>query len=299
MKHIILGLILTLTATLAGADSTNTFTIATYNVENWNSIERNRKPDQPKPAKEKEGVWAALAAVKPDVLGLQEMGTTNDLAEFVAGLRARGLDYPYAEWVQGLDTNRHVALLSRFPITHRFSATNDTYQLDHHPARVFRGILDVQVQVNPTYSFRVIVLHLKSRRAVEGADQAAMRLEEAKLARRHIDRILADNPRQNLIVLGDFNDTPDAAPVQTIAGTSSTTPLYVLPAKTAKGYQGTHFWMAKKEWSRIDYLMVSPGMSNEYMTGTATIYEGTGAWEGSDHRPVVGTFYATDRDPQP
>jgi endonuclease/exonuclease/phosphatase family metal-dependent hydrolase len=299
MKRFTLCLLGLLAAGTVWAESSNSFIVATYNVANWNFIERSRKPNLPKPTKEKEGAWTALAALKPDVLGVEEMGDTNDLAEFVAGLKKRGLDYPYTEWVAGPDTSRHVALLSRFPITQRFSATNDTYQLDHHPARVSRGILDVQVQVNPTYSFRAIVLHLKSKRTIEGSDQAQMRLAEAKLARAHVDAILKADPRQNIVVMGDFNDTPETAPVQAIAGTSSTSPLYVLPAKTDKGYVNTHFWMAHKEWSRIDYLMVSPGMSNEFVTGTATIYEGPGAKEGSDHRPVSGTFYATDRDPQP
>lgn len=299
MKRIALGLAVLLLAGPSWGESSNTFVVAAYNVENWNTIERRHKPNQPKPATEKEGVWKSIAAVHPDVLGVEEMGNTNDLAEFVAGLRQRGLDYSYAEWVQGVDTNRHVALLSRFPITRRFSATNDTYELNHHPLHISRGILDVQVQVNSNYSCRVIVLHLKSKLSSEAGDQAEMRLDEARLARAHVEAILKDNPRQNLIVMGDFNDTPGTAPIATMTGTSSTTPLYVLPAKDERGYEDTHYWMAHKEWSRIDYLMVNPGMSNKFLTGTAHIYKGTGTWEGSDHRPVSATFYATDRDPQP
>ena len=178
-----------LAATSLTAQSTNAFTVAAYNVENWVLMERNGKPDQPKPASEKQAVFAVVAQIRPDVLSVAEMGTTNELAELAAGLRAKGLDYPYREWIEGADTNRHVALLSRFPIAQRFSRTDYTYLLAGKPTRVQRGFLDVLVKVNDDYSFHAIVAHLKSKRQTPEGDQAVMRAEEAKLLRTHIGKV--------------------------------------------------------------------------------------------------------------
>ncbi len=277
------------------AQPTNTFVIASYNVANWNLIERNRQPNQPKPDDEKQAVWRVVQSIQPDVLGVMEMGTTNDLAEFAAGLRARGLDYPHTEWVPGADTNRHVALLSRHPIRHRFSRSDYTYRLGFESARMSRGLLDVEIQVGTDYRFRAIVLHLKSRRAVDYGDQEYMRLQEARLARQHIEQILQKNPRQNLIVMGDLNDKPDSLPVRTIIG-APPLELFDLNPADARGYHDTHFWCAVKQWSRIDYLLPSPGMWSEYVAGSARLVTGEDWLKGSDHKALLATFFSHDLD---
>ena len=125
------------------AQPTNTFTVAAYNLENWLLMDRDGQPDQPKPDSQKKAIFAVIAKVRPDVLGVEEMGSTNDLAELANGLRSQGLDYPYREWIQGADTNRHVSLLSRFPIVERFSRTDYNYLINGQPQRIERGILDV------------------------------------------------------------------------------------------------------------------------------------------------------------
>jgi hypothetical protein len=133
------------------AQSTNTFTVAAYNIENWVLMDRNGKPDQPKPTSKKEAVFGIVAKVRPDVLSVEEMGMTNELAELITGLRARGVDFAYHEWIQGVDTNRHVSLLSRYPIVKRYSRTDYSYLLNGKPQRIERGILDVKVKVNDQY----------------------------------------------------------------------------------------------------------------------------------------------------
>jgi hypothetical protein len=60
---------------------------------------------------------------------------------------------------------------------------------------VSRGFAEVDVQVNANYSFTLITAHLKSKRAVAQADEAELRLEEAKVLREKIDdRLAADQP---------------------------------------------------------------------------------------------------------
>jgi endonuclease/exonuclease/phosphatase family metal-dependent hydrolase len=221
------------------------------------------------------------------------MGTTNELAELQRALRDDILDYPHTAWIEGVDPTRHVALLSRFPIVEQRSRTNDTYQLDGHAMRVSRGILDVRIQVSPTYSFRAIVVHLKSKRQTDEGDQAVMRREEARLVRRHVEQILQRDPNENVVVMGDFNDSTNSEAIQTITGTNSHR-LFALHPRDRKGYDTTHFWKAKREFSRLDYLILSPGMSNEFITGTAQIVDPPRWLDASDHRPVAASFHIGD-----
>jgi endonuclease/exonuclease/phosphatase family metal-dependent hydrolase len=276
------------------AQPTNTFTVAAYNIENWVLMDRNGKPDQPKPTSDKEAVFGIVAKVHPDVLSVEEMGTTNELAELITGLRAHGVDFPYHEWIQGADTNRHVSLLSRFPIVERFSRTDYNYLLNGKPQRIERGILDVKLKVNDQYSFRAVVAHLKSKRKVDVGDQAMMRLEEAKLLRSHIGKALKNEPELNLIVMGDFNDTPEAEPIRAIIGPAPFALFELLPVDS-KGGHDTYYWKYRNQFSRIDYLITSPGMQKDYVPDSARIADFEGWNDASDHRAIYAKFYAQDR----
>src|SRR5262245_40326658 len=91
---------------------TNTITIAAFNIENWNTIERGKNHQlEPKPLGEREAVVGVITNVRPDVIGMEEMGQTNDLAELVERLKTAGLEYPYRQWLQAKDHDRHVSLL--------------------------------------------------------------------------------------------------------------------------------------------------------------------------------------------
>jgi endonuclease/exonuclease/phosphatase family metal-dependent hydrolase len=275
------------------AQTTNTFTVAAYNVENWLLMERGKTPDQPKPLEERQAVWQVLSALRPDVLSLCEVGTTNDFAEIAQGLQERGLDYPHREWIEGGNLDRHVALLSRFPIAERHSRTNESYTLDGQRRVIERGILDVAIRVNDRYSFRAVMVHLKSKRQSELGDEAEMRLNEARLLRRHVETALAANPRLNMLVMGDMNDTADSETIRTIIGTAPPILFDLMPA-TRKGQHGTHFWRWRREWSRIDYLLASPGMSNEYVAASARIAAVEGSEKASDHRAIYAQFLDHD-----
>ena len=91
------------------ACATDTFRVATYNVENYLDQPTESRP-QVKSDAAKARVHESIRTLNPDVIALEEMGTTNALLELRASLKAEGLDYPYWEHVQGWDTNIHVAV---------------------------------------------------------------------------------------------------------------------------------------------------------------------------------------------
>jgi endonuclease/exonuclease/phosphatase family metal-dependent hydrolase len=299
----ILLLILVLSA---GAASAEAFRVVTYNLEGYLDQPTETRPAKLAAAKAK--VRESILALKPDVLAVQEMGSTNALLELRDSLKADGLDLPYWEHVSGFDTNIHIAILSRFPITARHSHIDDSYLLSGRRYRISRGFGEVDIQVNTNYSFTSIAAHLKSKRAVAQADEAEMRLEEAKLLREKVDAVLAANPNANLVVLGDFNDTKGSASTKAVIGRGRHKLVDTRPAERngdnapspnpawePRNVTWTHYYGKEDSYSRIDYILISPGMAREWVTNDTYALTVPNWGVGSDHRPIVATFEAEDK----
>ena len=303
LHGLVAALALPLAAWSAGAE---TFRVATYNVENYLDLPTETRPAKLAPAKAK--VRESILALKPDVLALQEIGSTNALLELRESLKAEGLDLPYWEHVAGFDTNIYVAVLSKFPFTACRSHTNENFLLSGRRFRVSRGFAEVDIQVNPAYSFTLLTAHLKSKRPIPQADEAELRLEEAKLLREKVDARFAANPNVNLIVLGDFNDTKDAASTKAVIGRGRDKLLDTRPAERngdkapspnpawePRNITWTHYYGKEDSYSRIDYLLISPGLAREWFTNETYVLTMPDWGVGSDHRPVAATFEAADK----
>lgn len=285
-----------------------TFRVATYNVENY--------LDQPtetrhyaKSEAAKAQVRANLKALKPDVVALEEMGQLSALQELQASLKQDGLDLPYSEFVPGWDTNIHVAVLSRFPIVARRSHTNETYLLSGRRFHVSRGFSEVDIQVTPNYQFTLVGAHLKSRRPIPEADEAEMRTEEARLLRDKVDALLTANPNANVLVCGDFNDNYDTAGVKAVVGRGKNALVDTRPAEQngdnrpnptnprwfPRNVAWTHYYGKEDTYSRLDYILLSPGMAHEWVKDETYALTLPNWGIGSDHRPIVATFTTTDK----
>ncbi|MBA4150457.1 MAG: endonuclease/exonuclease/phosphatase family protein [Verrucomicrobia bacterium] len=287
----------------SGQDSVR---IATYNVENYLDLAGGGRKAKPEESKAK--IREMIQALNADVVALQEMGSTNALLELRASLKKSGVDYPHWEHITGYDTNIHVAVLSKYPFSARRSHTKDNFLLSGRRFQISRGFLEVDVQVKPDYSFTLLSAHLKSKRPVSYADQAEFRLEEAKLLREKVDARFAANPNANIIVLGDFNDTKDASSTRAVIGRGKTALIDTRPAEKngdnipaeRSGYDPrniswTHFYGKEDSYSRIDYILISPGMAREWIKEETYIPNIANWGLGSDHRPIVATFSATDK----
>lgn len=256
--------------------------------------------NRPKPAKEQQAAVSILSQIRPDILGVCEMGSPADLAHLQAALKAAGLDLPHSERVQGDDPDRHLALLSRFPIASRQPVTQLRYRLDNSEFPVQRGFLDVSIAVTPAYTLRLVGAHLKSRRDVPEGDQALMRRNEAHLLRQHLDTILTAAPETNLLVYGDLNDTRDQPGVKAIKGLrGSTMALGEIAAEDASGERWTYYYPEADEYSRIDFLLASPALLPEVRENQSFLYGGRDWIQASDHRPVSTVIFPEDAAKKP
>jgi endonuclease/exonuclease/phosphatase family metal-dependent hydrolase len=275
-------------------------TVASYNLENYLSPEDaaqspGARHARPKSEKSAAAVTRIVHELAPDILGLCEMGSPQEFELFRSRLHDAGLDYGESEYVSAIDSERHLALLSRFPITARHSQPNLTFELNGAPHKVARGLLDVTVRINAAYELRLIGVHLKSKLAApEG--ESVIRRQEAALVRHYIEQLLAAAPETNLLLYGDFNDYRNEAPIQTITGPRGARDfLTELPAADSAGERWTHYWKPADLYARIDYFFASRALLHEVAAGKTGIYRGEGWFEASDHRPIYTAIVPVNR----
>ena len=265
----------------------------TYNVKNYlgHEVGAPRDPrSKPKPEKEIAALIQIIRDIQPDILGVCEMGSPAMFEDFKSRLEQAGLGYTDSEYLQGDDPDRHLALVSRFPIVRRDSAAKARFILNGVEHSVKRGFLDVTIQVTPAYQLRCVGVHLKSKLpAPEG--EALIRRNEAMKLREHLDGILKIAPDTNLLCYGDFNDARNSPTFSEISGVRGTpTHMTDLAARDSVNDRWTHHWPIADEYSRIDYLFASPGLLPEIRRDSATVHRSDDWEKASDHRPVFVTI---------
>src|SRR6266513_197879 len=94
---VICGAILLAFARRPPSFAAGTFSVATYNLENYLDAPAGHR--QPKSEAAKAKIRESFRAMRPEVVALQEMGNTNAPLELRASLKSDGLDFPYWEHV--------------------------------------------------------------------------------------------------------------------------------------------------------------------------------------------------------
>lgn len=279
-----------------------TFSVATYNVENYLDQPTESRPHVKSPESKVE-VRKVIHAMNPDVIALEEMGTTNALLELRDSLKAEGLDFPYWEHVSGWDTNIHIAVLSKYLIVARHPHTNDEFLLDDKRFRVSRGFAELEIQPATNFTFTLIVVHLKSRLPDSGTDPDEQRLEEAKVLRHIVDQHFKADPNSKLVVLGDFNDAKNSDSLRDIIGRGKFKLIDTRPAERngdsdspeppyhePRNVAWTYFYGKDDTYSRIDYIFLSPAMARNWLKNESYVPTVSNWGVASDHRPVLATF---------
>jgi endonuclease/exonuclease/phosphatase family metal-dependent hydrolase len=266
-------------------------TVAAFNVENYTLADRMVdgvfRPAYPKPANEKAALRLVIAGINPDILAVTEMGNAPYLADFQRELRQAGQNFPHAVVLEAGDPDRHVAVLSKIPLkdVRRHARVPITYF--GQPDVVKRGVLEVIIGTSEG-DVSIFVIHLKSKRTERKDDPegAAQRALEAEAVR---DLVLARYPdpkNAKFIVCGDWNDTRGTRSVRALLARGDLTIGELVPAADSRGEVWTHYFRREDTYTRIDYLMVSPGLKPFVAGGRGAIHDGPGAMQGSDHRAV-------------
>ena len=281
------------------------FTIGTYNLELYLAEPSGTMKAKGDAAKAK--IRETIKAMNVDVLAVQEMGSPEAFAEFRAGLKADGMDYPHVEYIRGNDSVLHVAALSKHPIVARRSHTNEAFLLNGRRMHVLRGFLEVDIRVEQ-YQFTLLTMHLKSKRQTGLSDEEDVREQEALLLREKVDAILNARPNANVIVLGDLNDFRNSRSTRAVIGRGKNVLIDTRPAErngdersilnqpeSKRQVVWTHFYAVEDTYARLDYILLSRGMAREWEPEGTYIVALPNWGIASDHRPLVATFSTVDK----
>lgn len=292
-----LGTVLLLVALVPEMGAEQTVTFVHYNLENYLVMDRRehgRVVHEGKPEVEVVPLVRILQEIHPDLLGVAEMGPPDQFRDFRQRLAAAGVDFVDEEYVQGADPDRHLAFLSRFPITARHSQGNVPIDLPDHPESMRRGLLDVTVAVSPHTQVRLVGAHLKSKLPIpEG--EALVRRAEAQKVREHVQEILREAPDSLLLVYGDFNDTKEAPAIAEVAGPGSDPAALVdLWLADRDGDRWTYYRRYTDTYSRIDYIFVNHRLFPKVDRSRSYLFRGPDWNRASDHRPLVTCLRVED-----
>jgi endonuclease/exonuclease/phosphatase family metal-dependent hydrolase len=268
-------------------------TIATYNIENYTLANRTTedgvyRKEYPKPEAAKAALRAVIRQMDADVVALQEVGGAGYLRELQRDLKSEGVEYAHAVVLEAADTERMVGVLSRRELTSVTRHTDLTFKYFDGVETVRRGLLEVRVE-SAAGEVAVFVVHLKSRFTEREDDPGAAvrRAGEAVAAR---DRVLAVFPEPEaarFLIVGDFNCGRTDRPVRAMMERGKIQITEWLPAADSRGHGWTYFYRKEDEYSRVDHVLVSPGLGGR---ATGRIHDSEDVGRASDHRPVVVTI---------
>lgn len=236
-----------------------------------------------------------LTAQQPDILGLQETKTIDDNFPLEA-IEAAGYHLHFA----GQKTYNGVALLSKAPIS---DIVTDLPGLEDPQRRV----LGATVQ-HPGGAVRFLNLYVPNGSEV-GSEKYDYKLAWLAALEKYITAQLAEHER--LVVVGDFNITPDdrdlwdpvgwkdkilASPLERAAlqrlldlGLSDTFRLFEQEPETYSWWDYRAAGFRRNHGMRIDLLLASPAMS-QHCTASYVDREPRKLERPSDHAPVVAEF---------
>lgn len=270
--------------------------IATYNLRNYNSIDRRVEGrwlrDYPKPEAEKAALRQVIISTDPDVLAIQEIGGEPYLRELQRDLRELGLDYPFRYHCDGPDKQRQIAVLSRIEAMQVTAHTDLSFRSQGRAFQVRRGLLELTFP-SDSGPWTLFVLHLKSRHTnTESDPESALQREgEARAIR---DRIRERHPpqtRPRYGIVGDFNDHVASPPLQRLLQVGDTELTQLYPIEDTRGETWTFYYAKQHRYERVDGFLLSPAMRSFTSEPHGHIYDALPASRlASDHRLVFAEF---------
>lgn len=194
--------------------------------------------------------------VAADVLGAIEVDNRVALQRFNEQLlpAVTGKPYPHVMVIDGNDDRGiDVGLMTRFPIGVMRSHVDDAKD----GSRIFsRDCPEYEIALPSSGALLVLVNHLKSKGFGTQADSDARRQRQAERVR-EIYEARRQAGVAHIAVIGDFNDTPDSAPLAPLlAAGSDLRDVSVHPNYEDDGRPGTFGNGTKSQ--KIDYILLSP-----------------------------------------
>lgn len=186
----------------------------------------------------------------PDVIGLAEIENRWVLWRLLSTTLLRKYDYRIVHYESSDRRGIDVALLYRESSFNKLSATVTTPEYEGRRLST-RDILQVCLEDNEGQKINMIVNHHPSKYG--GAEESDGRRTAAMSALRDVCDSLMSSGENNIVALGDFNDTPDGKQFDLLDGV-----LVNKADSLFRAGEGTIRYHGN--WELIDMFMVSPSL---------------------------------------
>lgn len=231
----------------------------------------------------------AIKNSRADILGVQEIENAEALAKVAAHLP----DYDFRVGEKGRQQN--VGAIFRKDLEVKYLGEYEPISV--YPGRLRPGALFEVKKGN--FDFIMMVVHFKStsrwdKTPKKKRESRSIRLRQAEIASRWADSILALGGERDLIVVGDFNETPTRKKFNTMLPIMESPNLIFLT---------TNLKSCKyKAWYVIDHVVVSPSAKERYEENSEKVHNfysslpKKSAKAVSDHCPVTVDFEIVSPD---
>ena len=183
----------------------------------------------------------------PALIGLAEIENAFVLQELLEETPLARTQYKYIHKDSPDSRGIDVALLYREEL---FTPLETKYIGFSFPTR---DVLYTKGVVNGLDTLHIMVNHWPSKRGNE--ESSGRKREYVSLKVSHVvDSILQRNPAANIVLMGDFNDTPASSPLKNLGQLTNL-------AKWADGAEGSYKY--RESWSMIDQFLVSENLIRE------------------------------------
>lgn len=272
-------------------------TVASYNVLNLMDVfddpYTNDEQTKIKPRHDTEAVASAIKSLGADVIAITELENEGVLRAMVNEfLPMEGYDYIYAGQTndgRGVRTG----ILSRLPIvsatTYRFNEL--TFPGATRTWNFARDLTQVRVQASPTKTMDLFIVHFKSRRdSFKDPMSANWRYAEAYEAQKHIGALLQRDADAWVVMLGDFNDTPETRTMKLLLEPQDGKPALLRDMHASLPAAKRITYLHEPYRSTIDYILASPDLAKHLVKNSPFVGEDRDLLKGSDHAPLAVTF---------
>lgn len=198
----------------------------------------------------------------PDIIGLAEIENKSVLMDILDNLRSKEIkDFSFIHYDSPDERGSDVALIFNRQTVTILNSRAIKVQLPGIEDRT-RDILYIAFKLINNENIHLFITHFPSRR--EGTDLSERRRYfVASELRNEVYKILDSSPTENILIMGDFNDTPDDNCIDEVLGARKQfnniehLNLYnLLYPRFVKGIGTTYH----KEWLMFDQFIVSGNM---------------------------------------
>lgn len=282
----------------------DTLSVLSWNVEHFidsydNPYTNNKREDK---GDRMEGrlslLVQALKKADADIVVLQEFEHVQFLQQ-IAKDSLKGMGYRFFADNESIGWYMNVVVMSRVPLGIIYGYGNVTTPANYvdsktgeekyeTQSRINTRLWSVDVLVNDNYSFLLTGVHLK---AGKGPRNEAIRLGQIQFLKGQYERFIKENSEKNILVVGDFNATPDSKEFQFMLDGNS-------PVKFVDNLPDSVFSHPADEpiW-RIDHILPNQNMQKELLKNSLQVkyyFDKETQRELADHLPMIARFVTKD-----